>query len=187
MINTFHSSYNPPPVPPRAGYSKPQPVGNTALVKILSVILLMLMMLTFGGFVYMFKKLNLLQLHGSYHEDGTDLLRLEDCLKDKFGENSEAECRELISVIEKEVQLSSKGDMLIIQKPGIYFIYSQVTFSKQSKGALKQAIRVTGPEKQEDKELLKGTPAALDYSNYGKELSGTELFKMEIEMDDARQ
>jgi len=32
-----------------------------------------------------------------------------------------------------------------------------------------------------------GTPAALDYSNYGKELSGTELFKMEIEMDDARQ
>jgi len=56
----------------------------------------------------------------------------------------------------QEVQLSSKGDMLIIQKPGIYFIYSQVTFSKQSKGALKQAIRVTEPEKQEDKELLKG-------------------------------
>jgi len=45
--------------------------------------------------------LHQLQLHGSYHEDGTDLLRLEDCLKDKFGENSEAECRELISVIEK--------------------------------------------------------------------------------------
>ncbi|XP_056098335.1 CD40 ligand [Rhinichthys klamathensis goyatoka] len=216
MINTFHSSYNPPPVPPRARYSKPQPVGNTALVKILSVMLLMLMMLTFGGFFYLFKKLNLLQGHGSYHEsnheDMTNLLRLDDCVKEKLGEDSRAECSELIenykAVIEKvlqsnkkvsrltagpngsngpaahmvllterkdtkefmrsnnllwdldhsmlqEVQLSSKGDMLIIQKPGIYFIYSQVTFSKQSKSALKQAIRVTGPKKQEDKELLK--------------------------------
>ncbi|XP_077092329.1 CD40 ligand [Siphateles boraxobius] len=206
MINTFHSSFNPPPVPPRARYSKPQPAGNTALVKILSLMLLMLMMLTLGGFFYLFKKLNLLQLNGSYHEDQ---VRLNDCVKNKLGEDSVAECRELIEnykdIIERdsqantkvsrltagsngpvahmvlitehqdtssqlrgsnnlvwdvehsilqEVQLSSKRDMLIIQKPGIYFIYSQVTFSKQSKSALKQAIRITR-DKKEDKELLK--------------------------------
>lgn len=55
----------------------------------------------------------------------------------------------------QEVQLSSKKDMLTIQKPGNYFIYSQVTFSKQSKSALKQAIKINDPQKKEDKELLK--------------------------------
>lgn len=55
----------------------------------------------------------------------------------------------------QEVQLSRKKDMLIIQKPGIYFIYSQVTFSKQSKNALKQAIKITEPKEPKDKELLK--------------------------------
>ncbi|XDV37211.1 hypothetical protein PO909_006851 [Leuciscus waleckii] len=215
MINTFHSSYNPPPVPPRARYSKPQPVGNTPLVKILSLMLLMLMMLTFGGFLYMFTKLNMLQSHGSNNEDMMKLL-INDCVKDKLGEDSVEECRKLMEmykeVIEKvsqgnnkvsrltggpngpngpaahmvllnehkdkssesvrsnkllwdlehsmlqEVQLSGKSDMLIIQKPGIYFVYSQVTFSKQPKSALKQAIRITEPTKKEDKkdkELLK--------------------------------
>ncbi len=63
MINTFHSSYNlppvPPPVPPRAGYRKPQAAGNTSLVKFLSVMLLLLMIVTFGGFLYLFQKLNM--------------------------------------------------------------------------------------------------------------------------------
>lgn len=61
MINTFHSSYNPPPppVPPRTGYRKPQPAVNTPLVKYLSVMLLLLMILTFGGFLYLFQKLNM--------------------------------------------------------------------------------------------------------------------------------
>lgn len=55
----------------------------------------------------------------------------------------------------QEVQLSSQRDMLIIQKSGIYFIYSQVTFSKQPKSTLKQAIKITEPDKKDDKELLK--------------------------------
>ncbi|KAK7138083.1 hypothetical protein R3I94_013651 [Phoxinus phoxinus] len=222
MIHTFHSSYNPPPVPPRPRDSKPQPVGNTPLVKILSLMLLMLMMLTFGGFLYLFEKLKLLQLHGSYndvnHEDMTNMRRLDDCVKDKLGEDSEAECRELIenykADLEKishenkkgsngangpaahmvllnqhqvaqsselmksnnlrwdldhsmlhEVKLSFKRDMLIIQKPGIYFIYSQITFSKRSKSALKQAIRITGPKKQEDVEVLKAFCSLNDSSS----------------------
>ncbi|XP_051716468.1 CD40 ligand isoform X1 [Ctenopharyngodon idella] len=209
MINTFHSSYNPPPVPPRAGYSKPQPPGNTPMVKFLSVMLLLLMILTFGGFLYLFQKLNVQELRGSYP---ADLLRLENCVNDKLGEDSVAECGQLIEkykdVIAKvsqanekvskltggpsfngpaaymvllnqhkdtnsefqrsnyllwdrddsllqDVGLNSKRDMLIIHYPGIYFIYSQVTFSKHSKSALMQAVRSPEPTKEKDKELLK--------------------------------
>lgn len=63
MINTFHTSYNPPPVPPRTAYSRPLPAlpGNTPLVKFLSVMLLLLTMLTFGGFFYLFLKLNMVR------------------------------------------------------------------------------------------------------------------------------
>ncbi|KAG9272660.1 tumor necrosis factor ligand superfamily member 6-like isoform X1 [Astyanax mexicanus] len=70
MINTFHTSYNhgpvpppgpppgPPPVPPRQGYRGPVLPTNTSLVKFLSVMMLLLMILTFGGFFYMFHRLN---------------------------------------------------------------------------------------------------------------------------------
>ncbi|XP_067312688.1 CD40 ligand [Pseudorasbora parva] len=211
MINTFHTSYNPPPVPPRPGYSKPLPLGNTPLVKFLTVMLLLLMMLTIGGFLYLFQKLGM-ENHGSYHEDMTNLQRLENCVNDKLGENTAAECGKLIAnykeVIEKvlqanekvsrltggpyfngpaahmvvlnqhkdlnsdflrsnyllwdpedsllqDVRLNSKRNMLTIQNPGIYFIYSQVTFSKHSKNALMQAVRTTEPKKAKDKDLIK--------------------------------
>ncbi|XP_016423425.1 CD40 ligand-like [Sinocyclocheilus rhinocerous] len=212
MINTFHSSYNPPPVPPRAGYSKRQPAGNSPLVKFLSVMLLLLMILTFGGFLCLFQKLNML-LQGSYYEDMTSLQRLQDCADSSMGEDSMTECGKLMekykTVMAKvsqaneklskltggphfigpaahmtalsehkdknsdflksnsllwdkeqsllqDVRLSTKRDKLTIRYPGIYFIYSQVTFSKHSTSfGLKQSIRSIEPKKQEVKELLK--------------------------------
>uniref|UniRef100_A0A671M288 Uncharacterized LOC107658100 n=1 Tax=Sinocyclocheilus anshuiensis TaxID=1608454 RepID=A0A671M288_9TELE len=194
MINTFHTSYNPPPVPPRAGYSKPRPTGNTSLVKFLSVMLLLLMILTFGGFLYLFQKLNM-QLQDSYHED-ISLQRLQDCEDSSMGEDSMTECGKLMekykAVIAKvglyvyvmrlksrlkdfdaprcessllwdeehsllqDVRLSNERDKLTIQYPGIYLIYSQVTFSKNPPlSSLKQSIRSTVPKKQQGKELLK--------------------------------
>ncbi|XP_018927091.2 CD40 ligand-like isoform X1 [Cyprinus carpio] len=215
MINTFHTSYNPPPppVPPRAGYSRPRPAGNTSLVKFLSVMLLLLMILTFGGFLYLFQKLNM-QLQDSYHED-ISLQRLQECADSSMGEESITECGKLMekykAVIAKvsqaneklskltggqhfigpaahmtvqtehkdktdktsdflkksllwdeehsllqDVRLSKERDKLTIQYPGIYFIYSQVTFSKNSPvSSLKQSIRITVPKKEQDKELLK--------------------------------
>ncbi|XP_050983041.1 CD40 ligand isoform X3 [Labeo rohita] len=214
MINTFHSSYNPPPppVPPRTGYRKPQPAVNTPLVKYLSVMLLLLMILTFGGFLYLFQKLNMLQ--GSYDEDMTSLQRLQDCVEKNMVEDSMTNCGKLMEKYKavfakvlqaneksvskltggphfigpaahmtalsehkdktseflktnnllwdedhsllQDVRLSSKRDMLTIQYPGMYFIYSQVTFSKNSPSvSLKQSIRIVVPKKQEPKELLK--------------------------------
>ncbi|XP_052431011.1 CD40 ligand isoform X1 [Carassius gibelio] len=214
MINTFHTSYNPPPppVPPRAGYSRPRPAGNTSLVKFLSVMLLLLMILTFGGFLYLFQKLNV-QFQDSYHEEDFVLKRLQDCADSGMGEESMTECGKLMekykTVIEKvsqaneklskltggphfigpaahmvaltvpkdkasdflktssliwdkdhsllqDVKISKERDKLTIQYPGIYFIYSQVTFSRNTpSSSLKQSIRSTGPKKDQFKELLK--------------------------------
>lgn len=64
MINTFHSSFNPPPIPPRPGHrGGPALPSNTPLVKFLSVLLLLLMIQTFGGFLYLFHRLNTVGTH----------------------------------------------------------------------------------------------------------------------------
>lgn len=209
MINTFHSSYNPPPVPPRAGYKKAQPSGNTPLVKFLSVMLLLLMTLTFGGFLYLFQKVNG-ELQWVYQEDTATLKKLQQCVNG----NRAQECQILIEKVntvmgkvsqengtfskftggpsrngpaahmvflsehnekykesealrsnsllwDKErsllqgVQITVKRDRLTIQTPGVYFIYSQVTFSRRAtKNPLKQTINRSGP-KNDNKELLK--------------------------------
>ncbi|XP_036423786.1 CD40 ligand [Colossoma macropomum] len=60
MINTFHTSFTPPPVPPRQGHRGAMPPTNTPLVKFLSVMLLLLMILTFGGFLYLFHRLSVM-------------------------------------------------------------------------------------------------------------------------------
>lgn len=68
MINTFHSSFNPPPVPPRPGpRGGPALPSNTPLVKFLSVLLLLLMIQTFGGFLYLFHRINLVGIYTLYY------------------------------------------------------------------------------------------------------------------------
>ncbi|XP_052006262.1 CD40 ligand isoform X2 [Xyrauchen texanus] len=184
MINTFHTAYNPPPVPPRAGYSRPQPPGNTPLVKFLSVMLLLLIILSFGGFLFLFQKLNVLQ--AQYNKDmmiqdrqqvseGTEkvarlsgeasfkgpaahmILQNEHTAKSTDKSLSNKLHWDLDHSFLQDVQLSSTRDTLTIQHPGIYFIYSQVTFSKHSDRALKQAIKSKVPQgrQNEDKEILK--------------------------------
>ncbi|KTF79891.1 hypothetical protein cypCar_00018153 [Cyprinus carpio] len=171
MINTFHTSYNPPPppVPPRAGYSRPRPAGNTSLVKFLSVMLLLLMILTFGGFLYLFQKLNMVsqaneklsKLTGGQHFIGPAAhMTVQTEHKDKTDKTSDFLKKSLLWDEEhsllQDVRLSKERDKLTIQYPGIYFIYSQVTFSKNSPvSSLKQSIRITVPKKEQDKELLK--------------------------------
>ncbi|TRY57143.1 hypothetical protein DNTS_002624 [Danionella cerebrum] len=198
MINTYHSSFGPPPVPPRAGYTKaPGAKGNTPLVKFLSVMLLLLMLLTFGGFFYFFQKLNL-ELHGSFFGDMVNFKSIQDCLNGKNGKecqnlmehykdimdkvssangkafsltgaqsfNGPAARLELINENNPEckkmppmnknlwwdrqhsllmgVELDSTPDMLKIKIPGIYFIHSQVSFSRyHPSSSLKQSVMST--------------------------------------------
>lgn len=55
----------------------------------------------------------------------------------------------------REVKHNNAGDTLIIKNPGIYFIYSQITFSKHtSSSSLKQGIWSKRPNKDPE-EILK--------------------------------
>nr|XP_055034720.1 CD40 ligand isoform X1 [Misgurnus anguillicaudatus] len=164
MINTFHTSYNPPPVPPRAGYSRPPLPSNTPLVKFLSVMLLLLMMLTFGGFLYLFQKLNvatstspqqaaaMIAEASHYKRPAAHMYRLKERLpKDGRFPNQQLVWDEEHSLLNA---VRSTGDTLIIQHPGLYFIYSHITFSRKSISSSKQGIWRKKPTK-EDEEILK--------------------------------
>ncbi|XP_065126187.2 CD40 ligand isoform X2 [Paramisgurnus dabryanus] len=165
MINTFHTSYNPPPVPPRAGYTRPPLPSNTPLVKFLSVMLLLLMMLTFGGFLYLFQKLNVatstspqqaarIAEASHYKRPAAHMYRLKERVpKDGRFPNQQLVWDEEHSLLNA---VRSTGDTLIIPHPGLYFIYSHVTFSRSSSSSLKQGIWSKLPNKDnDDVEILK--------------------------------
>ncbi|XP_057205061.1 CD40 ligand [Triplophysa rosa] len=163
MINTFHTSYNPPPVPPRAGYSRPLPPqpGTTPLLKILCVMLLLLMVMTFGGFFYLSQKFSqafavreaaaapMKGLAPSFNGPAAHMVLQEE----QAGSNKQLVWNKDHSLI-RDVETSKARDTLIIKSPGIYFIYSQITFSKHSSSSLKQSIWRKGPN-QEPEEILK--------------------------------
>ncbi|XP_026874966.1 CD40 ligand [Electrophorus electricus] len=78
MINTFHTSFAPPPVPPRQAHRGPTMTVNTPLVKFLSVMVLLLFLMMFGGFLYVFHRLSTLHELSS----GIDMLKkLQQCVK----------------------------------------------------------------------------------------------------------
>ncbi|XP_072519798.1 CD40 ligand [Salminus brasiliensis] len=93
MINTFHSSSYPPPVPPRQGHRGPMIPGNTPLVKFLSVMMLLLMILTFGGFFYLFHVLNGMQYR---YSDTNLLLQLQQCKPDSLTPEQREYCKKLM-------------------------------------------------------------------------------------------
>ncbi|KAA0709371.1 hypothetical protein E1301_Tti004204 [Triplophysa tibetana] len=169
MINTFHTSYNPPPVPPRAGYSRPLPQmpGNTPLLRFLSVMLLLLMVLTFGGFFYLSLKFSqalavreqvaaaaaaapIKGLAPSFNAPAAHMV----LQKEQAGSNKQLVWNKEHSLIQ-DVDISRARDTLIIKSPGIYFIFSQITYSKHSNSSLKQAIWRKGPNIQKPEEILK--------------------------------
>ncbi|KAI4897300.1 hypothetical protein NFI96_024668 [Prochilodus magdalenae] len=192
MINTFHSSFNPPPVPPRQGHRGTMLQTNTPLVKFLSVMLLLLMVLTFGGFLYLFHRLSLMQCG---YSNANFLKQFQLCKESHLRPEDIANCKKLAANYEeignegvayltgkgffttplarlilkrqttptigkpdsllwnedhsllKNILLNTKG-IVTIQYPGYYFVYSQVTFSKQHmKVPLRQAIWTQKPKK----------------------------------------
>ncbi|KAF7707323.1 CD40 ligand [Silurus meridionalis] len=100
MINTFHSSYNPspgpPPIPPRSSHrGGPVVPSNTPLVKFLSVLLLLLIIQTFGGFVYLFHRINTLQDRRNENEIST-LRQLQQCAENNLESEEVQFCSKLV-------------------------------------------------------------------------------------------
>ncbi|KAL2077189.1 hypothetical protein ACEWY4_026693 [Coilia grayii] len=102
MINTFHTSLPPPPVPPRMIHGRPEPRKNhTGLLWFVSVVLVLHILLTFVGFIYLFYKGNQASLQGGeFHEKYLDdfliLKRLQKCDDDQLDDQSLLDCKRLL-------------------------------------------------------------------------------------------
>ncbi|XP_042558700.1 CD40 ligand isoform X1 [Clupea harengus] len=101
MINTYHTSLPPPPVPPRMVHGRPEPRQHTGLLWFLSVVLVLHMMLTFGGFVYLFDKGDQAshwegEFHEKYLDDFLILKRLQRCDDDDLDDQSLLDCKQLL-------------------------------------------------------------------------------------------
>ncbi|XP_060782914.1 CD40 ligand [Neoarius graeffei] len=140
MINTFHSSFNPPPVPPRPGpRGGPALPSNTPLVKFLSVLLLLLMIQTFGGFLYLFHRINLLQDRRNDNEIST-LKQLQQCAENNLEADDIQYCSKLVenykTVIKKISQ--AEGRVALLTETGSSTIpqAKMVLSSKSQKQAM---------------------------------------------------
>ncbi|XP_036404465.1 CD40 ligand [Megalops cyprinoides] len=121
MINTFHTSL-PPPVPPRQGLHPPPRGRMTPLLWFLSVIMVLQMVVTFGGFVYLFRKSSMLQteLQGRQYDDLIVLKRLQECdVSSDY--NTLLDCGKLLSkyrsIISKVSQAEGKAGFLSAGMP----------------------------------------------------------------------
>ncbi|XP_060741048.1 CD40 ligand [Tachysurus vachellii] len=119
MINTFHSSFNPPPVPPRPGHQGgPALRSNTPLVRFISVLLLLLMILTFGGFLYLFHRISTLQDRRSDNEINA-LKQLQQCAENLGSENLQ-HCNKLVELYKNLLKKVSEaeGKVALLIEPG---------------------------------------------------------------------
>ncbi|KAJ8282801.1 hypothetical protein COCON_G00053200 [Conger conger] len=120
MINTYHTSLPPPPIPPRHGVPQPAPGRTNLPVWLFLVILLLQMVLTFGGFVYLFRKNALMQNEflNKNIDDIVVLRRLRECNDESLDSNSLLDCKqvlqEFMAVMSKISQTATgeKGAML---------------------------------------------------------------------------
>ncbi|TSS60355.1 CD40 ligand [Bagarius yarrelli] len=123
-INTYHSSFNPPPVPPRPGHrGGPVLASNTPLVKFISVVLLLLMIQTFGGFIYLFHKISTLQ-DRRYDNEISALKQLQQCAETNPASDDIQYCSklmELYRIVLKKVS-TAEGRVAFLMETGSYTI-----------------------------------------------------------------
>ncbi|KAG7329190.1 hypothetical protein KOW79_007364 [Hemibagrus wyckioides] len=109
-INTFHSSFNPPPVPPRQGHrGGPALPSNTPLVKFISVLLLLLMILMFGGFIYLFHRISTLQDRRSDNEISA-LKQLQQCGENNLASEDLQYCSHLMGLYKSVLKRVSEAE-----------------------------------------------------------------------------
>ncbi|KAJ8407198.1 hypothetical protein AAFF_G00288740 [Aldrovandia affinis] len=138
MINTYHTSLPPPPVPPRQGAHRPATGRATPLLWFLSVVMVLQMGVTFGGFVYLFRKSSTISqaaekvgfLSGSvpFQDSGVVAHMAPESDSGSFTSKT-LKWNRAHSLLVKVTYLYTPGALKILI-PGEYYVYSQVTFSK---------------------------------------------------------
>ncbi|KAJ8246977.1 hypothetical protein GJAV_G00257390 [Gymnothorax javanicus] len=98
MINTFHTSLPPPPVPPRMGTYQPATGRISTYVWFFSVVFALQMVLTLGGFVYLLTKSSTMQNQflDKRLDDLIVLKRLQECDDGSLGSSSLLDCRKIL-------------------------------------------------------------------------------------------
>ncbi|KAG5853074.1 hypothetical protein ANANG_G00069260 [Anguilla anguilla] len=115
MINTYHTSLPPPPVPPRTGMHHAASGRTSPPVWFFSAVLVVQMVLTMGGFVYLFRKNSMMQNEflGRSYDDFIVLKRLQECDDGSLDSNSLLDCRKILdkfmAVISKISQAGAVG------------------------------------------------------------------------------
>ncbi|KAF3694045.1 Tumor necrosis factor ligand superfamily member 6 Apoptosis antigen ligand [Channa argus] len=147
MINTYHTSHAPPPVPPRLNRSQPVLIPaplpsqghSKPVIRFLVGAMFVNLLLSVGGFIYLY-----------YYGNMTQHSSTEGQVAHRLSEKQETFYNTLAHmVVEKSTQKSTSGYLqwdikhsvlkninyyknswLTIEQPGDYYIYSTVTFSK---------------------------------------------------------
>ncbi|XP_010899776.1 CD40 ligand [Esox lucius] len=93
MINTYHSSLPPPPIPPRLGSIKPDAGQSKPLLRFLIGMIVLQMVLLLGGFIYLYHMEKVYHMELKY--DMITMAKLKECLEDK---QSEIKCGEFMEI-----------------------------------------------------------------------------------------
>uniref|UniRef100_A0A8D0CLE7 CD40 ligand n=1 Tax=Scleropages formosus TaxID=113540 RepID=A0A8D0CLE7_SCLFO len=96
MINTYTTSYVPPPVPPRLGGRAPSKGCSASLVWFLSTMLAIHMAGCLAAFVYLYHRSAENTFQGTYHEDLMVLRRLQECEDGPSGSTTLLDCKKIL-------------------------------------------------------------------------------------------
>ncbi|XP_056150053.1 CD40 ligand [Lampris incognitus] len=172
MINTYQTSLPPPPVPPR---HRSDPVllpapgpsnGNgMPLLRFLVVVVTVHMLLSLGGFVYL------------YHSDKRGKIAPAEAQAELLLSKETSHIAMARMVVKPLSHTSEKlalgylqwnidhsvrsninyyrGSWLTVLEPGNYYVYARVTFSKQNKGPLASWVKLRQSETGEEKNVMK--------------------------------
>uniref|UniRef100_A0A3Q3J501 THD domain-containing protein n=1 Tax=Monopterus albus TaxID=43700 RepID=A0A3Q3J501_MONAL len=159
MINTYHTSVAPPPVPPRLNRSTPvlfpaplAPQGhNRPLIRFLVGVVVLHLLMSVAGFIYLY-------------QTAASLLSEKQ-------ENSYRTLARMVWDMTRSVQKNInyyRKSWLTIQQPGDYYVYSRVTFSKGD-----PKIPLASIVKLRKNETGKETTVMQAYCNLDSTSSGT--------------
>ncbi|XP_041846019.1 CD40 ligand [Melanotaenia boesemani] len=193
MIRTDQTSLAPPPLPPRLGRSQPilipaqlPPLGhnNKPLIHFLAGVVILHLMLSIGGFIYLLYK------------DKTLLPENSPLAQERVGypptKQQEASSLALARMVIEQPSYTGKEDKssgflrwektqsvhkninsyenswLTILEPGDYYVYSRVTFSKGSaKIPLASRVKLRKSETEKDETVMKAY-CSLNSSNISR-------------------
>nr|XP_020447045.1 tumor necrosis factor ligand superfamily member 6-like [Monopterus albus] len=179
MINTYHTSVAPPPVPPRLNRSTPvlfpaplAPQGhNRPLIRFLVGVVVLHLLMSVAGFIYLYQTGKMEKSPSSERQAASLLSEKQEnsyrTLARMVVEHKKTQSWDMTRSVQKNINYYRKS-WLTIQQPGDYYVYSRVTFSKGD-----PKIPLASIVKLRKNETGKETTVMQAYCNLDSTSSGT--------------